>query len=283
MSLRVMSHLASQALIAADTDEVILAWPVPQGAKINGCWLSLSLVNATAVSLLTATFYGVHGFILPIADPEAGTTVDVTWDAVVPKSELMGTTAATDALDLDPSSAEGEMVLEPGELNLNRLAGGLGEPENVFSRLEMLTWPKTRALGHLDTTLKWVPTDYISTKVEKNYSVVQNSYLAFGVSSPTGDQTSADFFTPASSQEWLSLKYMLYTLERLYLWMTGLSEAGAETPFVEAARLVEGFLSKVNEETAGTFFQGVFTVIAQGTMDITVPGEFEMGILTTGY
>lgn len=56
--------------------------------------------------------------------------------------------------------------------------------------------------------------------------------------------------------------------------LMGLTEAGAETPWEEAALLVEEVLEPtVIEETAANFNNGAFDVYTAMTWDISVPGR----------
>lgn len=101
-------------------------------------------------------------------------------------------------------------------------------------------------------------------------------------SNPTLDDTTtlaAQSFT--TEAKWMQMKYLEVVLEQAWMELMGLTEAGAETPWEEAALLVEEVLEPtVIEETAGAFTTNPFNVFCSMTWDITVPGRREFNTIS---
>ena len=81
--------------------------------------------------------------------------------------------------------------------------------------------------------------------------------------------------TTYDDEKWLmQLKYMEVVLEQAWMWLVGLVETGAETPWEDAANMIGDFLEpNVNEETAGDFKAVTWQTFSKMTFEITVPGR----------
>lgn len=73
------------------------------------------------------------------------------------------------------------------------------------------------------------------------------------------------------------MKYFEVVLEQAWMQLVQLVEAGAETPWEEAALLVEEVLEPtVIEESSAAFAAIAYNVYAKMTWDVTVPGRKEI-------
>lgn len=268
--IRTFPKLWTQRQVAPATDQVIAAFPIPQGGVLNNVWFNVHVLANAAVLRLQASLFGLHAYVVPIPDPDSGITPDALWDQVIPKDAPL----TSDSLDIDTESAVSAPLFEIGEVNAESLIEVGSQPNLVFSREEMITFAVNKG-GWEHTADDYLPTAQFSAKLRRQYRAEVPSYFLLALSNPDTLSTSTTYTVVNTSAEWAQLKYMGITLEHAMIDLMGLTETGAESPYEDAMNLINNILERVFEETAAAFTNPTWRVFCKATADITVPGTFE--------
>jgi len=79
------------------------------------------------------------------------------------------------------------------------------------------------------------------------------------------------------------LQYLETVLEKAFFQLIGLTEAGAETPYEEAAAFVGQFLEQaaVDESGGASLGQVTYSVVTKATYEIDVPGAPDVAVLSS--
>lgn len=270
--MRVFRHTLTQRLIAAGTDEVIGHAPIPSDCTLNNVWCETHVVATGGVDVKEVAMYGVDGRLIPDRDP--GDAVDLTaqWDLQVQKDEDVG----AGVFSIDPGSSETSPLFEPGEPNLAAIMDiALDEKVEFYKRRKLISFISTPR-GFIDGTPDvYLPGDVFKFHAKRNMRAEVHSNAILSFSNPSLDDvttTAANSFN--TEAKWMQMKYFEVVLEQSWMELMGLTEAGSETPWEEAALLVEEVLEPtVIEETAGSFQDAAYNVFCSMTFDITVPGR----------
>lgn len=253
--------------VVAGEDDVVLAWPLPGECTLHNIWFECDVHYATGVANDQRTFYAMHGYAIPLLDPDAHQDIDTLWDTQIPKSTQ----------DMSYELADGAVtgpVWEPGELLTESITQiQLSKPELVFKRKKMLSFQKSPTL--VSTT--WHPGDNFTTQVRKNIYADRESAVMLGLSSPNQDQDSADLelLPSAATAEWAMLRYIVPVLEDMMVHILGLGAVGSgNVPYDDAENFIEDLVSDFNDvDDASAFSPDPFSALAFGTAQINVPGE----------
>lgn len=275
MTIRVFPKIYSSITQAGATDGVLFALPLPAGAKVNNVWMEVHIIGAGFQGFETISLYGMHGYVLPVLDPDAGTTPDAIWDAQVPKDAPM----AADALDLDTAAADTRAVLELGDVSIAKLVGITTAPHRVFSRETMISLAN-KPTGYDRTGNNFVPTDIFRARVKSNVSVEVPSYYLIGLSSPDTLASASAWPVINTDGEWAHLQYMEYALQQAWMSLVGLTETGAESPYEDAMNLIANYMEVFHEATAGDFAAITWNALGKATFDVTLPGSADKIQLT---
>lgn len=275
--MRFFRHTLTQRLVAAGSDEVIGHCPLPSESKLNQVWCETHIVDTSGgLSLVNANVYGVDGRVMPDDDPGDATLLDLEWDLNVSKDQDV----SAGAFSMDPGSSESAPMFEPGEPSMEALVGmGLIPLDQEFyKRRKMLSFASHPRGFEAGTPDRYTLTDAFKFHSRKTIpvEVMSNAVLVF--SNPALDDVTTTAATTFSTEaKWMQAKYLEVVLEQAWMQLMGLTEAGAETPWEEAALLVEELLEPtVIEETAGSFVAASFNVFCSMTFDVTVPGRKEI-------
>ena len=131
------------------------------------------------------------------------------------------------------------------------------------------------------SVLEWATSEVINIRVRKNYAIRQPSALVFAFASPAMDDLTSTPENVAAENEWPRLQYMETVLEQALIKFMGLVEAGAETPWEEAAALLRKHLEPdVYEDTSGAWKPQSYHVFVDAMIDHSVEGT--MGKLQLG-
>ena len=121
--------------------------------------------------------------------------------------------------------------------------------------------------------LEFAPSAVVNIRVRKNYAIQNPSVLVFSLASPDLLDTTGDLEVAAAENEWPRLKYMEIVLEQALIKFMGLVEAGAETPWEEAASLLRKHLEPdVFEENAGSWASQSWYCFVDAVIDHSVEG-----------
>lgn len=259
-----------QRVIAPAADQVIAAYPIPAGATLNNMWMDIHVLATAAIARTSASMYGIHGYILPVLDPDSGITPDAMWDTQIPKDAPL----TSDSIDVDTVDAVTAPLFEIGETNAESLIEVGVAPHQVFSREEMITFAVNKG-GWEHTADDYLPTAHFKAKISKSYHAQVPSFLLLAVSNPDTLASAVAYPVLNSSAEWAQLKYLGLTLELAMIDLIGLTESGAESPYEDSLARLSDYLELVFEETAAAFTNPTWRVFCKSSADITVPGTFE--------
>lgn len=282
--MRVFPKVVSQNDVSPNQDKVIVSVPIPANTTFNGLWIEGNILATSRLTALCACAYGVSGYIIPVDDPDSAIVIDTLWDEKVPKDDSID---AAGSLDLDTAGEDTSPEFELGETDISELLGITTAPQMVFERRELLTASKCLATFHLDgaspfTDHYYFPYDQFRLRIRKRFFVKNASYLLVGLSQPAYAQTRNLFKSFNSIQEWSTLQYLGETLKDMFKFVVNTIEAGAESPYQEAANLISDFLEEFQEQNAGSF-QGIpLRMVARTTVDMSVQGMYEMPSLGVG-
>lgn len=274
--MRVLAKITSANSVAEDTDEVIIAFPLPSGTKINRVSGEVSIVGNAQISINSGAFYGLHGYILPVENPDAGVLPDVLWDEAVEKEQPMSAVVATEISDMDTANAIATPRFQPGEVRVGQMMDEVFARKQVYARTEMMTYAK-QARGFDPATDTYFAADFVKLDERNLGKVMLPAWLVFGISSPTVTQAA----TPATplpwividdDAEWTMLRRIDETVEMMWKSFVGLTELGAGTPYANAALLIGALLDQFLETDEGRFVALNLSILTRVTIDVSYEG-----------
>lgn len=279
--MRIIGRRLEQHIVATNTDEVIAGYPLPADGVLNNVHLELHIIGPEGEKFDSMSIYGMSGFVIPVLDPDGGATFDAIWDAQVPKDVAM----SAGGFDIDTGAADTQPEFEIGVPDVSAIMDLVaGAPIEIFRRRKYLTIANERNVRDVVTAgsdLKLV-TDHFITDVKRRVRVPDPSVVLFGLSSPDTTNTSTTIKAIPTEAEWSLLQYLEVALEQAFMSLVGLTEAGAETPYVDSMTFIAELVEDVVfEETALSFTPTSWNVYCISTFDISVPGKIAMGVLTS--
>lgn len=268
----------------AGTDSVLMGISFPSDSVIHGVSFRGGVVPSIETEEIEAnnvTQYALEAWILPIDDPDATADFDDVWDSLVPKDTDVQT------LDLDAETADTQIFYEPGEVDWQSVFDVGIRPHRLWHHHKTLSINNTMGIRFVDSqspfSSKWQPGDEFGFQRRKPIRVTRPSVLIIGVGVPAGDDTTTTVESPLTEVEWPRVKYLGDTLILALHEVLGLTEAGAETPWEEAADLLQRHLDPDVMEQSANFF-GAVLLRAYGEMivDHSVVGTLNINKVDTG-
>lgn len=276
--LNLVSRRMRQLSVAAGTDAVMAAVPIPQGGSINQIHLDMRMMTpaAGALSILKVVMYGIDIYVVPQPDPDTVLDYNSAWDRFVPKDSNIG-----GDLTLDTTATDGSPTHEPGQIAVEQLFDMIGlAPKRLFKRRRMISFadigPVVGGGAILDT---YNPAEAFQTVINQGARVNQPSYCMIGFSSPDLIETTTTIWTPPDGEhEWAILQYMEKFMEDAFIKALELIEAGAESPYEEVEIFIEELLEHpMIESVADSYHPTAWTVFCNATFNISVPGRLPTG------
>lgn len=280
--LRMFARRMSHVLVSGNADQVLFGVSLPSESLVHDVRVKVKMVGTSKTrEQFNCLMYGVEGWILPVHDPDSGSTYEALWDSLVPKD------SAVETLDLDTGAADVTPFYEPGEVDLSDLFDVGLRPERLYHRHKMLTIGNGAVFMYQDNqtpfNLLWVAGDEFVIQIRRRLAVRKPSVLVFAMASPNLNATTAVVDAILGEAEWGQVKYMSHILERAMLHVLGVVESGAETPWEEAtALLVKQLDPDLYEETAGRFQSENFDVFTEAMVDMSVVGDIGKVAVSTG-
>ena len=279
--MRFFRHSLSERTVSSGSDSVIGGVYVPSESSLNNVFGQCHCI-AGNTSTITALLYGVSGWVVHHPDPDNSFTYDALWDTMVPKDTDVG----LGALDLSTGLQDPAPEFEPGEPNIEQLMDimVLNDNNQFYKRRKLVSFASS-PVGFIDGSPdQFWAIDQFSIRSGKKVSTELNSVAMLGFSSPSLDDTTTTIWTTANDEsEWVQVKYLEMVLEQAWMQLVGLVETGAETPWEDAAALVEDLLEPtVVEQTAGAFVAANWTVFTHATFDVSVPGRRSFASVSAG-
>ncbi len=281
MGTRMLARRTFQRTILSGADDVLAGFWLPAKTKVHRTQGYVSMHSSSAMAIGQALMAAVEIWVLPVEDPDSVGTMEVVWDLFVPKD------TAANVLDLDTATQDTTPFFEPGEVMWEAIFDIGAQPTRLFHHHFMSTAALNSVAVNRDPETPFLY-EFIPGKSFRigagPFSVDRPSLLVMGGASPALDATSASAALAALSEEdWGQVQFIDHVLERAQLALLGLVEAGAETPWEEAAILLRQYLDPlVLEETASSFAS--FNLNAFGEMQalIEVQGTMPKQVITTG-
>lgn len=265
-------------------DSVLFGISLPSDSVIHGISMGGGCtVDPASTELATnvVTEYAIEAWMLPIDDPDAAADFDDVWDTLVPKDTDVQT------LDLDAETADTQIFYEPGEVDWQSVFDVGIRPHRLWHHHKTLFVGNTKGVKFVepDTPFepKWQPADTFGYQMRKPLRIKQPSVLLFGVGVPAGDDTTSTVELPLQENEWPRVKYLGDTLILALHEVLGLTEAGAETPWEEAADLLQRHLDPdVMELDAGFYLATLLRFFGEMIVDHSVVGSLDIKTVDTG-
>lgn len=260
---------------------VIGEFPLPAKCSLEATWLNHHMVADSPIDYDDVLHNRMYGYLIPVDDPDTNVALDTLWDTRVPKDIDW----AEDALDLDEEAAKTTPV---DALGIPSLWGVLGIDKGVR---EIFKYSKTLSLAsmgitpYLDTTLKYLPTDFHPVNISKAKHTSEHCMVLFGASTAGYGDSTTTLPTMPSEQNWKRLQYVDILVEQAWLAMSGIADAegsGATLPFESGMAFLESILEDDMRYDATTFIMTATTQqhLLEGTFCIEVPGDFSAGALS---
>jgi len=275
--LKFVGRKMSQVVVAANTDKVVGAHPLPQGGSIDQIDIIMKCTSPSGAALPMGkvVMYGVDVYVVPQPDPDSSITYDQAWNRFVPKDDAPGT-----ILNLDTTVADATPVMVQGQLDINAMFNMTGlAPKRIFRRRRMLSFADLGPTVGSQAVDTWTPAEAWNSTINRRVRVNQPSYVLIGFSSPPLTQTSVNIWVPpVGTSEWAILQYMEKFLEDAFVSSLAMIDAGAESPYDTAEEYIQRLLEDIIlEETTDAFHPQSWTVHTQSTFQVTVPGRLNLG------
>ncbi len=263
--------------VAAGADQIVAGMWLPARTVLKSVRGYCVFEAAVERGLNEIGMGALGGYILPVVDPDAASTMATIWDAQVPKDSTVET------LDLDAGTGVAAPFWEPGSQKWESIYDVGQQTLRIFESHFL------SGMGHNAIAVNRDPEtsfdyEYIGGKTigvdqSGGMRVHGPSLVAFAVGSPATTATSATAAIAAITEEqWGQLQFIDHVVERAMLHLLGLTELGAETPWEEATALLRQHVSPAVLEVAGGIFQTTtWNVIGEMEFVIEVEGRIPAG------
>ena len=243
--------------------------------------MSCDLIGREFMDIHHATYYGIHGFVVPVLDPDSTPIPDLMWDHQVPKDVSIG----GDTLDMDTGSTDTSPLFEMKDINVAEIVNMSTAPEKVFRRTKRLSFANTegkgfdtRTLGGVDDVASFMPTDHFTALLGRPIRTKVPSYLLIAISCPDTNDSTATWPQIDSEADWFQYRYMQDTIVDAMKKISGVGDYDGDMD--NALNRVADLLEWFHEGNGLSWTQPGFDVFSEFTIDITVPGEFAVGTLS---
>ncbi len=235
------------------------------------------MVPQEDIGITDVVMYGCEGWIARTEILTDYQDMNTLWDSAVPKNQA-------GVQVLDPNDAViAESFFQLGEVALAQILGQevLG-PERIFQRESMLSFANAPS-GFKDATPDtYIPAQVFQINVGKKYTVRDFNGLMFGIASPDYAVADDNDIIPVlgsvgTRQAFYALQFLEEYMDMAMISLLGLTEAGAESPYVDVLTFIEELLERVNAGGGGSLqFEGTnWTGAMRATAGIQVPGMIQ--------
>ncbi len=278
---RLFRHQLTQQYTSSGTDRIFGSMPIPSESSQNNVWGNIHVVDRFDSVVHQVSLYGIDGFLLAVPDPDSPDSVEDLWDRLVDKDDDI----TLGSLDLDEATSDLSNLYEAGEPSIGAImdAHVYKDDNHWFKRRSMMSFASSptgfnyAAAGNST----YLARDMFKLRSRKKIYTEYFSMSLLGISVPIVETKSTNPNAPTQSA-WLQQKYLEVVLEQAWMTILGLTESGAESPWEEAAALVQELTEPdVEEATAGAFRNdSAMSIFSELTWDVSVPGRREIKVLT---
>ena len=273
----VIARTIGSTPVGGGTDKVLVGMPLPKGGKLISVSGEIHMVGEETQDTGKWMAWGLSGQLIPVVDPQVPITYDTLWDHNVVKASEVEVAVGV-SFDWDWDAIDSTPEIEPGSIDIDALLGMTqNQKEFIPPRVEWVSWAKSRqggfALGSPDSFL---PSDYKTFRSKRTLVAEEPSMLLIGISSPTLDETELGGaqVTPNSIPQWFMLQNMEATLRDMAKAQAGLLEVGAESPYSEAATLIQNLIARKMLDVAPTGYNSMsWKALVAATWVIDLPGD----------
>ena len=282
MSVRFFRHMLNQINLTGNEDRVVADCPLPSECTQNNVWGEVHMMNNDGFFTDGAVVYGCDGFVVQHPDPDTPDSVDDIWGRMIEFDKAI----ANAAFDIDTASVSSQPHFEAGEPNINSLLDehAYNDDNHWYKRRKILSFANSPTGFHWVTggVSTYSPRDMFKVRSRRNITADVPSMSLVGMTMPgLSGTTSSVPNGPGSEAEWIQMKYLEVVLEQAWMFLVGLVEAGAESPWEDAAILVGHLLEPAPfEEDAASWFTDEFRIWSTWTFDVTVPGRRDFNVIS---
>ena len=254
--------------------------PLPSECKQNNVWGEAHLVvdESETADVKEAGIFQGSGWVVPVTDPDTATDLNTLWDQLVPKDADV----SSGGFDLDTATAVTSSFADGGEVNLDRLMdmSNLDDDKHYYRSRKMVSFANSPWGYQAGTPDQYYPAQVMPIRSKKNVSadMMSQSLVAFTTLHLTDIDASRS--TYSSEKYWMQNKYVDVVLEQAWQYLVGLVEAGAETPWEDAATTIQAIVEPEPVDTGTRLVSWATNITAWATFDITVPGRREVKIVS---
>lgn len=262
-----------------NSDRVVIGLTIPSESVLKSYWLEQHIIYGVPIDVVTMTMYGTTGHLLPYLDPDTPLSFETMWDTQVPKDSDLA--SGVFEHDTAPGAPDSTPEWEPGQPSPAGIMGMSTAPTEVMRRRKRISFANTKNWADVATDV-FMPSDFYVAQSNRSRRVEMDSALLFGTSNPELVDTTATEPTTLSLQNLSFIKYVDMTLRMAFMELLGLTEAGAETPWTEAAAAIQLYTeTSLFEETAGAFAPQVLNAFTFATIGIEVVGDVDKMVITS--
>jgi len=270
--------------VASGTDQVVASMPIPPGGVFMGYRADVQGIFGLPIDMDSACMFYVRAVIVPMGASrmDQAISVQTLWDQLVPKDVDLSGTAGADEIDWD-DGAVATPFQEPGQVNFSDLVELGDRPMDISRRNSgLLTFAGRGADPHLDTTRKFTPTGAVRMGSNKKVRVRQASYFLLAVGSPSWDETTSSAVNTIVDANWSALTYPDVMFDMMLPDILGLSETGAESPFIDMAGFAVDLVEpSIREEASGDFVTSLWDTYTDWSVRVLTPGRPRMKTLAS--
>lgn len=274
--MRVIRKTTAALSIAVGADEVLGWAPLPTGASLVSVTGELHIVGFENRAIAQFAAFGMSGYVIPVVDPTNAITIKETWDTMVIKSQDPTLTAASNTLDYEWDVADTTPTVTPGEMRAETMMGLGDEKQKEFfpPRIEWLSFAKGPQAGFVaGTPDAWSPTALRRFRSRRRLTATEPSYAMIAVTNPLlADVVSVEntLDTPA---KWAMLANLRNILGDFWRMQTGLTEAGAESPYADVTTAIRELTAPDMLDETSTLFDDTnpITALMDCTWELEMP------------
>lgn len=235
-----------QSSVASGADTYITGFPIAGNGKCLSFEASLVLRNGLIPNIAMSDYvaYGWSVWQLDLQDDHLSDPYDTIWDELVPKS------ATFISFDFNQDTPVVSGADEAAELSDNLMVSGMGSVMKMADRFRYIhadesAW--TQILNVAGTAFVWMPFVRDQVRVSPNMMAEGPSVIMMGLTSPNFDgfvetDTPMPVFGGTANSEWLWYRFLDDAVDMVVIAALGLTESGAETPYVDVMDLLESLL-----------------------------------------
>lgn len=264
-----MSRLTHSQVLAG-TDRVMAAFPIPESGQVRRWSISVHLI-AIDMQIIQSAMWGLSAWLVRVPDPDTLITVDALWDRMVPKdADFVSGGFDLDETDLDVTP---EMEIGQPASAVEIFGANLADVMKIKQKAGIVSFASTAHGFEPGAPDKFTGTHVTGLSGGRLPRVMGPTYLLIGLSSPDTVDTTSTVEPTLGESAWVRYQYLQWMLEQAFISLIGLVEAGAETPWEDAASLLQALLEPtVVEEVTAHFVPVTWNATMRGVATVSVPG-----------